>query len=130
MTATVERDWLLPPDDDLVYLSVARAEHVSVVMPVFDAAEYVGAAIESILRQTYAHFELIVVDDGSTGGAEPTLFVASINTDENPRQYTPPVSALRPVSIWRYSSRPWRRSRGRLARPSLKREIVACRFPG
>jgi glycosyltransferase involved in cell wall biosynthesis len=39
---------------------------VSVVMPAFQAEATVGAAIESVLWQTYRDFELIVVDDGST----------------------------------------------------------------
>jgi glycosyltransferase involved in cell wall biosynthesis len=38
---------------------------VSVVMPVLNAAPYLAAAIESILGQSFADLELIVVDDGS-----------------------------------------------------------------
>lgn len=38
---------------------------VSVVMPVFNRQRYVGAAIESVLKQTFDDFEFIVVDDGS-----------------------------------------------------------------
>lgn len=39
---------------------------ISVVMSVYNAGEYLAAAIESILQQTYNDFEFIVVDDGST----------------------------------------------------------------
>lgn len=41
---------------------------ISVLMPAFNVEEYVGPAIESILNQTYANFELIVLDDGSSDG--------------------------------------------------------------
>lgn len=39
---------------------------ISVVLPVFNCPHYVGEAIESVLAQAYADFELIVIDDGST----------------------------------------------------------------
>ena len=39
---------------------------VSVVVPVYNAEEFVGAAIESLLAQDYSSFEVIVVDDGSS----------------------------------------------------------------
>jgi cellulose synthase/poly-beta-1,6-N-acetylglucosamine synthase-like glycosyltransferase len=39
---------------------------VSVVMPVYNAELYIQEAVESILRQTFSDFELVVVDDGSS----------------------------------------------------------------
>lgn len=39
---------------------------VTVLMPVYNAEEFVGTAIKSILDQTYTNFELLVIDDGST----------------------------------------------------------------
>jgi glycosyltransferase involved in cell wall biosynthesis len=38
-------------------------------MPVYQGSEYLAAAIESVLAQTVEHFELLVVDDGSTDGS-------------------------------------------------------------
>src|SRR5215469_1771144 len=42
---------------------------VSIVIPCYNAARWVGAAVESALRQSYANVEVIVVDDGSTDGS-------------------------------------------------------------
>ena len=39
---------------------------ISVVMPLYNAQEYLRQSIESILGQTFKRFELIIVDDGST----------------------------------------------------------------
>ena len=38
---------------------------VSVIMTAYNAQDYIGPAIESVLGQTFADFELLVVDDGS-----------------------------------------------------------------
>ncbi len=41
---------------------------VTVIMPAFNAERYLGRAIESVRRQTFPNFELLIVDDGSTDG--------------------------------------------------------------
>ena len=42
----------------------------SIVVPTYNRASLIGKTIESILAQTYPHFELIIVDDGSTDQTE------------------------------------------------------------
>lgn len=43
---------------------------VSVLMPAYNAAAFIGEAISSILEQSYANFELIIINDGSTDSTE------------------------------------------------------------
>ncbi|SUC11881.1 glycosyl transferase family protein [Proteus mirabilis] len=39
---------------------------VSIIMPCFNSEKYISEAIESVLKQTYSNFELIIIDDNST----------------------------------------------------------------
>ncbi len=46
---------------------------VSVLIPVFNAAPYLASALASVQAQTFADFEIIAVDDGSTDGSSGIL---------------------------------------------------------
>lgn len=40
-------------------------ELISIVMPAYNSEKYIADAIDSIIRQTYENWELIIIDDGS-----------------------------------------------------------------
>ncbi len=43
-----------------------KMDKVSVIIPSYNSSRYIRTAIESVLEQTYANLEALVVDDGST----------------------------------------------------------------
>jgi hypothetical protein len=57
--ASTEWDVVQPQDRPLV----------SVLLPVYNGKPYLDVALQSVLSQTYQHFEMIVIDDGSTDGS-------------------------------------------------------------
>ena len=69
------------------------APRISVIIPVHNRAGLVGQAIDSVLGQSFADFELVVVDDGSSDGsdaavaacADPRVRLAQGVTPRSPR---------------------------------------------
>ncbi len=53
--------------------SDAKKPKVSVIMPAYNRAAYIGEAIQSVLEQNFRDFELLVVDDGSTDETEKVV---------------------------------------------------------
>ena len=54
-------------------MTASTSPRISVVMAVYNGQHYLRKAVESILRQTYADFEFIIVDDGSTDRSRQIL---------------------------------------------------------
>jgi glycosyltransferase involved in cell wall biosynthesis len=50
---------------------------ISIVMPIYNCAEYLSEALRSVLNQSFTDFEIIIIDDGSAD--EPEKIVRSFN---------------------------------------------------
>jgi len=66
---------------------------VSVIMPVYNAEQYLSSAIESILAQTFCDFEVIALDDGSTDSS-PEILARYGKQDRRVRVFTRPQATL------------------------------------
>lgn len=55
---------------------------VTVVTPAYNVGRYIGEAVDSVMRQTFADFEYIVVNDGS---ADNSADVARAHAGDDPR---------------------------------------------
>jgi len=61
--------------------------YVSVIIPLFNKARYIGRALASVFTQTHQDFEIVVIDDGSTDGSAT---VVQAVTDSRLRLITQP----------------------------------------
>lgn len=55
---------------------------ISVILPVYNGANYLSEAIESILSQTFKNFELIIINDGSS---DNSLNIAQVYKEQDSR---------------------------------------------
>ncbi len=51
----------------------AEPRQVAVIIPTYNSAAYLARAIKSVLTQTYCHYQIVVVDDGSTDDTQVVL---------------------------------------------------------
>ncbi|MDR3126033.1 MAG: glycosyltransferase [Rickettsiales bacterium] len=74
-----------------------RRQKISVIIPVYNAAEYLGRCIDSVLSQTHGDLEIIAVDDGSTDGSSKILesYAAQDGRMRTVRQENAGVSSAR-----------------------------------
>lgn len=67
----------------------------SVIIPLYNKAPYVRKAVESVIKQTFGNWELIVVDDGSTDGGGDVVRSFSDNRIRFVKQENAGVSVAR-----------------------------------
>ena len=53
---------------------------ISVIMPIFNGAEYISKSIMSVIGQTYQNIELLLINDGSVDQSEKII---KENSNEN-----------------------------------------------
>lgn len=46
---------------------------VSVIIPTYNSAQYLDAAVKSVLEQTFTDYEILIIDDGSTDKTEEVI---------------------------------------------------------
>ena len=46
---------------------------VSIIIPCYNASSYIKGTINSVLAQAYQHFEIIVINDGSTDSSSNVI---------------------------------------------------------
>ena len=92
---------------DIIH-NTSRQPKLSVIIPLYNKAPYIRKALESVLAQTYADYELIIIDDGSTDGSaeiaeailqDPASRLIALSPNRLIRQANSGVSAARNTGV-------------------------------
>lgn len=107
----------------------SASPRVSIILPVYNGADYLACAIDSVLAQDFRDFELICIDDGSRdeSGAIIRRFArldSRVRDCPNPRNLGLPATLNRGTAIARAALHSWT-SHDNLLRPSMLGKLVA-----
>lgn len=105
---------------------IDTAPKVTVCIPVYNRAAYVGAAIESVLAQDFTDFELLLIDDGSTDATVATMRRYTdrrIRLESNDGNRGIPYSRNRALELARGGYIAWLDSDDRMAPRRLARQV-------
>lgn len=72
---------------------------VSIIMPVYNAGQFVAEAIDSVLAQTHSNWELLIVNDGSTDSSEQVILTYNDERIQYHKQENKGVSAARNIGL-------------------------------
>lgn len=56
-----------------IFVETERSHLISVILPAYNAEKTIVEAVNSVLSQSYEHFELIIIDDASTDGTRTLI---------------------------------------------------------
>lgn len=66
---------------------------ISIIVPIYNVAQYLHKCVDSILAQTFTDFEVILVDDGATDNSGA---ICDAYAEQDSR-----VKVIHKVNVWR-----------------------------
>ncbi|MFC4721189.1 glycosyltransferase family 2 protein [Geojedonia litorea] len=73
---------------------------VSIIIPTYNRSRFIGEALDSIISQTYPHWECLVIDDGSTDDSE-SVIMSYCEKDLRIQYYKRPISRIKGANACR-----------------------------
>lgn len=66
--------WIIRDPDEYYYSFYSKQVKISVILPIYNVAEYLPQCLDTLLKQSMKEFEVICIDDGSTDGCAEILY--------------------------------------------------------